>query len=130
MKKIISIFLIILLILFTFQINESLATQTQDKDGLEEVQDAMKDVGRYSSYDARTTGVGKVINNVIGIIQFVGSGIAIIVVSILGIRYLLASPNEKAEVKKMAMPIIIGCILLFGAVNLVGAIIEFSTVIK
>ncbi|MCR5185696.1 MAG: pilin [Clostridia bacterium] len=73
------------------------------------------------------TGIGDALNAIIGIIQFAGSGIAIIVVSILGIRYLFASPSEKADVKKMAFPIIIGCILLFGAVNIAGIIYDFAT---
>ena len=69
----------------------------------------------------------KVINNVIGLIQIVGSGVALIVIAIMGIKYMLAAPSEKADVKKMVMPVIIGCVLLFGAVNLAGVIENFAT---
>lgn len=72
-------------------------------------------------------GVGKVINIVIGLLQVAGSGISIIVIVILGIRYMLASVEGKAEIKKQATPIVIGCILLFGAVNLMGAVENFAT---
>ncbi len=67
------------------------------------------------------------INKIIGLLQIVGTGISIIVVSILGIKYMLASPGEKADVKKNIMPIIIGCILVFGGVNVVAIIAKFST---
>ncbi len=65
-----------------------------------------------------------VMNAVIKLIQIVGSGIAIIVVIILGIKYMLASPGEKADYKKTAVPILIGCVLLFAASNLAGIIAD------
>ena len=36
---------------------------------------------------------------------------------------------EKADTKKMIMPVIIGCILVFGGVNLMVAVAELSTVL-
>lgn len=72
------------------------------------------------------TGIFNAINGVIGLIQYVGSGIALIVITILGIKYILASPSEKADVKKSVMPILIGCILLFGGVNIAAAIATFT----
>ncbi len=75
---------------------------------------------------ANSNGLLKSINGVIGLLQLVGSGIAIIVVTILGIKYILASPSDKADVKKAIMPILIGCILLFGGVNIVAIIADIS----
>ena len=46
------------------------------------------------------------INTVIGVLQVVGTGIALVVVSIMGIKYMMASPSEKADTKKMIMPIV------------------------
>ena len=61
-------------------------------------------------------------NAVVGLIQIAGTGISVLIVTILGIKYMFASSSDKADIKKMAMPIIIGCVLLFGAVNLVAAV--------
>lgn len=71
-------------------------------------------------------GIGGVINIIIGILQLTGTGISVIMITMLGIKYLLASVEEKAEIKKSAMPILIGSILLFGAVNLIAIIEDFS----
>ena len=71
--------------------------------------------------------IGKIINTVIGLLQVAGTGISIIVVTVLGIKYLLASPSEKADTKKAILPIVIGCVLLFGAVNLMAAISDMAT---
>ena len=67
------------------------------------------------------------INKIIGAIQIAGTGISIIVVSILGIKYMMASPAEKADVKKNILPIIYGCVLVFGGVNVVAIIAKFSS---
>lgn len=78
----------------------------------------------------QVNGIPGAINKIIGLLQLTGSGIAIIVVTILGIKYILASPSEKADVKKSILPIIIGCVLLFGGVNLAAAIADFSEKLK
>lgn len=68
------------------------------------------------------SGIVKVLNIIIRLIQIAGTGISVIVVTILGVKYMLASSSEKADIKKMATPILIGCALLFAASNLVGII--------
>ena len=74
--------------------------------------------------------ISDTMNNVIGLIQLAGTGISVVVVTMLGIKYILASPSEKADVKKQIAPILIGCVLLFGAVNLVAIVADFSLVLK
>ena len=71
-------------------------------------------------------GTKNIINTAIGLLQVAGSGIALLVITILGIKYILAAPGEKADIKKMATPIMIGCVLVFGAVNLAAMIESFS----
>lgn len=88
-----------------------------------EVVDLMTEV---TTPDGTDSGVASAINNVIGLFQFAGTGIAVFIVTVLGIKYMLAAPSEKADVKKNIMPIIIGCILLFGAVNIVAIILTVS----
>lgn len=69
----------------------------------------------------------KVFNAFIKIIQVAGTGVSLIVVTILGIKYMLAGTQEKADIKKSAIPIIIGCVLLFTAVNIVSIISKTAT---
>jgi len=68
----------------------------------------------------QNTGVGKVLNIGIGLIQIAGTGIALITITILGARYMLSAPEQKAEIKNRAMPVVIGMIILFGSVNIIG----------
>lgn len=52
---------------------------------------------------------------ILGVIQAVGMSIAVIILVWLGIKYIMASPDGKAEIKKQAFGYILGSILLFGA---------------
>jgi type IV secretory pathway VirB2 component (pilin) len=72
------------------------------------------------------SGVGTVLNTVIGLLQIAGTGIAVITVTLLGAKYMLSSVDQKAEIKNKATPIVIGCVILFGAVNLVAMIADFT----
>lgn len=123
MKKTISI-LLMLLLLMSLSTNFVLAGETDSSYGIDQIKQNMKGIG--DAEDLADSGTGRVINSVIGILQMVGSGISLIVITLLGIKYVLASPSEKADVKKNILPIVIGCILLFAAVNIVGMIETFS----
>ena len=54
-------------------------------------------------------------NQIIGIIQMVGVAIAVVMLIMLGIKYMIAAPDEKADIKKTATIYIIGAVILFGA---------------
>ena len=41
--------------------------------------------------------------------------IAVVVGIVLGIKYMIAGADEKAEVKETLLPYIIGCVVTFGA---------------
>lgn len=71
------------------------------------------------------TNVTKVAGQVLNIIQIVGIAVATIMLTILGIRYVSLSPNEKAEYKKGLTIYVIGAVLLFGASILIGVIKNF-----
>ena len=120
MKKIISSILIISVILILCSFNITYATDITDGTS---VISAMEGSSDMSSSD---NSIGDIINTVIGLLQVAGTGIAVVVVSFLGIKYLLASPSEKADTKKSILPIVIGCVLLFGAVNLMAAVSDFA----
>lgn len=61
-------------------------------------------------------------NTVIGIIQAVGSVIAVVILLVIGIKYMMGSAEEKAEYKKTLLPYVIGAVILLFASNIVGTI--------
>lgn len=65
-------------------------------------------------------------NTILGILQYIGVGVAVIACLILAIKYMYTSVDEKAEVKKKLIPFIIGGFLVFGAVQLVKLVESFT----
>lgn len=63
-------------------------------------------------------------NTIVGLIQVIGTIIAVVTLMIMGIKYMAASVEEKANYKKTMIPYIIGCILLFATVTIVSAIYQ------
>ncbi len=123
-KKMVLVLVIMILSSFVIYSNKTFAAGTTMNSLLE-----AKNMKSVSTPDASAGQDGIIggINSVIGLLQFAGTGISVIVVTILGIKYILASPADKADVKKSIMPIIIGCALLFGGVNIVATVMNFST---
>ena len=53
-------------------------------------------------------------NTIYNILLTIGVVIAVLVGAIMGIKLMLASVEEKAEVKKLLIPYVVGCIIIFG----------------
>lgn len=85
------------------------------------------DMGSANTMPTGSTKFKNIINSVIKIIQVAGSGISLIVVTMLGVKYMMASAQEKADLKKSIVPILIGCVLLFAGANLVGIIADTAS---
>ncbi len=77
-----------------------------------------------------TSGASESITNIIGalinIIQIVGSGVAIIMLIVLAIKYISAAPGDKADIKKHAVVYVVGAIVLFAATGILQIIKNFS----
>lgn len=60
-------------------------------------------------------------------IRIVGTGTAIVMITYMGIKYMMAAPTEKAEFKKSASIYIVGAVLIFAATNILAVIIDFTS---
>lgn len=79
------------------------------------------------------TGTGSVKSlgqQILGIVQLVGSIAAVVVLVVLGIKYMMGSAEEKAEYKKTMIPYIIGAVLIFAASNVAGMIYDWASTIS
>lgn len=59
---------------------------------------------------------------ILGVVQVVGTSIAVIMLVIIAIRYFTAAPEAKADIKSQLIPYVIGAVLLFAASNLVSIV--------
>ena len=66
------------------------------------------------------------INIIIGVIQIIGVSIAVIILIILGSKYMMAAPSARAEIKKHLFIYLIGSLLFFGATGVLQLIQGFA----
>ena len=62
------------------------------------------------------------LGGIIGVIQMVGGAVAVGASIYLGIRYVLSTTEDKAEIKKKMIPFIIGVAIFFGATGILKLI--------
>ena len=113
MKKIRKKLLIILTILFfliILNVGEIFAFSVSDLTGTQ-----------VSNSDLRGLG-----NSIVTILTTIGSVVSVIVLIILGIKYMTGSVEEKAEYKKTMIPYLVGALLIFGASAIAKAVIAIS----
>lgn len=65
-------------------------------------------------------------NKIITIVSTIGSILSVVVIIILGIKYMLGSVSEKAEYKKTLMPYLIGAAIIFAASNIANIIYKLA----
>ena len=65
-------------------------------------------------------GATTVVSTAVGLLQWVGGAMAIIMLMFAGIKYMTAGADEKAAVKESLLPLVIGAVLIFGAIGIVN----------
>ena len=111
------IFLTIILILV------SIVTITNVVYAADSIVDPREDPTKFEPGGMTNTGTLQDIGNkIIGIIQVIGSVTSVIVLIVIGIKYMVGSLEERAEYKKTMMPYIIGALFVFGITNILGIV--------
>ncbi len=103
--KIISIILIAVIVLFTIANATCMAVTIPDPDD-----------------NANVGGISTVVRTILGIIKWAGAAIAVGMLMFIGIKYVTASPDGKAEIKKTAIIYVLGAVLIFSASAILGII--------
>lgn len=127
-KKIASMIMIILILtdicIFT---NRSYASDSKDTsisdifDGAKEFISKGEDVTQKQEDKLSETS-----NLVYNILLVMGIGVAVIVSGILGIKFMIGSVEEKAQVKDQLIPFAIGCIVVFGAFGIWKIVVSLA----
>lgn len=67
-----------------------------------------------------------VMGTIISVVQVVGTGIAVIMLIVLAVKYMSSAPDAKAEIKKTMVPYVVGAIILFASSQLLAVIAEIG----
>lgn len=66
------------------------------------------------------------VGNIIGVVQYICYAAAVILLVLLGVKFMTASPDAQAEIKKSAIIYVVGAILVFAAGVILGLIKQFG----
>ena len=121
MEKVLSIIMIAIVIIF------NVLTIVNAVDSGDKFQPSSVN-GTGSTMD--TGSVQNLGQSVFAVVRVVGILISVIILVVLGIKYMMGSAEEKSEYKKTLLPYAIGAFLIFAAANisqiLYNAFVDFS----
>ena len=109
-KNIVAILFLIMLLFSVFNVSYA-------SDDITGIINNMKDADQNAGMSADNKLV-KGVNVIYTIIRVAGTGIALLMVIVLGIKYMMTSVEQKAEIKKQAVPIVVGSALIFATSNI------------
>ncbi len=111
------IFIIVLMVLLTniFINNTVYATESSIYEIFTKSEEFMRKGTDDSEFEFDYAKIKDTSNTIANILIAIGTVIAVIVSSILGIKFMIGSVEEKAQIKEALVPFVIGCIVIFGA---------------
>lgn len=110
--KVLIIILIIVINIIFFNINVVQAA------GISDVitgGDSFLEAGKGEDTTIDETKLQDVSTMIYNILLTLGIAIAVVIASILGIKFMIGSVEEKAQIKDSLVPFVIGCVVVFGA---------------
>ena len=113
--KAISVLLIAAMMLFTI----STTVFAVDPNGI------ISNMNNVNNVD--TNSISTIGGQIANILSTIGIIVGVIVLLVLGIKYMMGSAEEKAEYKKTFIPYLIGAILLFGASAFATQLYDWAT---
>lgn len=79
---------------------------------------------------ASTEGIVNLGNQIVTVVRTVGVLVAVVILLILGIKYMMGSAEEKADYKKSMIPYIVGAVLIFAASTITGIVYDMARALE
>ena len=70
--------------------------------------------------------LNKARDTVVTIARVISSALAIIMLMVLGMKYIISSPGDRADVKKHAVVYVVGAFILFAVPGIIGILIDIG----
>lgn len=88
---------------------------------------ASVEIPKASTAGYTGTGLDTATSNVLGIISYICYAAAVIMLVVLGVKFIAAAPDAKADIKKQAIVYVIGAVLVFAAGGILTIIRNVAT---
>lgn len=80
--------------------------------------------GKKGQNEFNTTEFKTNIDAIYNILVIIGTVLAVIIGGVLGIKFMLASAEDKAKIKEALIPYIVGCVVIFGAFRIWAIVVK------
>lgn len=122
LKKFIVILFVVLLCINVFSSTYIVKATGFDKAPLDGFD---KEKGELGITDVTTT-MDDITATVITVVRIAAVAIAIVMLLVIGMRYMVAAPGDRADIKKHAIAYVVGAFILFGVSGILKILLEFS----
>ena len=119
LKRIMTVFVIIVFAIAICNCNSSFATFN--------MMDMINNQVNSSANESVTNSVSSISGSVITIARVICAGVAVAMITVLAIKYMSAAPGEKADIKKHAVPYVVGAVIMFGCTGILSIIETFAS---
>ena len=119
MKKI-TIFLALLIMLVTVLNFLAVNVDAYDYGAQISTIDGKKDTSKAS------TSTQNVVGAILQVARIAAIGVALIMLTVLAMKYMYSAPGDRAEIKKHAVVYIVGAVVLFASSGILGIIKDFA----
>ena len=119
-NKFIKIAIIVLAIINAFNITNNVNAETTIKETQTLINNNEQVILKKVDIDTIGTGpinpdvgMNSTISKIFGVVQYCCMAAAVITIIISGVKYIAAAPDEKADIKKQAIALVIGAVIVF-----------------
>ena len=114
-KSVLRILMLTVIILFVALTNTSEAAFWTD---IFRYGDNFLNTGGSQQQGVSDIGTQVIMNDLYSILFTLGVAVTVIIGGVLGIKFMLASAEDKAKVKESMIPYVIGCVVIYGALGI------------
>lgn len=90
----------------------------------------IKNIGEKKVENGAVDSARNIVGAIISVMRIIAVGVAIIMLVVLAMKYMMAAPGDKADIKKHAVVYVVGATVLFASSGILGIISEFASNIK
>lgn len=122
-KRILKILLIINIIFAIVNISHAMSFSSIIESG----RDFATTGKEEAEYKHDTEAIKTTISGIFSVLFPLGVATSVIVGGVLGIKFMIASAEDKAKIKEMLVPYTVGCILIFGATGIWNIVVDIGS---
>ncbi len=122
MKKFVVVVFLILLIISVLMIS---VEATTDSSGYNDKMGALIK-SNWSDSTSASSKATTILTTIVVVLKIIAVAVAIVMLLAVAMKYMMSAPGDRAEIKKHAIPYVIGAIVLFGASGILSLIQQFS----